>query len=704
MSPPRPLPTEIFAVIFDNLERQDLRQCLFVSHLWHTHAESRLYSDITIDARDITRNQVLIPALKSRRHLLRRVEWLSDGQEDNVLEADLLDILLDHRTVAAAADTVAEDRTNGHNVASLQKRRSFSTFLFSMNLWKRRTWTTPPVIQDAELIQPYLSPTETTRSPSTGLNRPALKDFIFIGEDWRGLLQGSFLFNLLSTSLTTLELHLVNYGQGSLFCVELERILDTYPHLKTLCLVGSMLQYEPVGRVKDSGQLHSKYTTGPGPFVQHRLEEFTFAPSMMSRLGSEAFTFLERLENLRRIRVISERSYSDCAQGCRTWEFGRALKLHCPKLEFIDIDGPAIFWFFDLPALTHDQIRQITSLADQTPAYMLLVPEELAQTMREDRLRLQLLDQEQEELLESKSGEPLFPLLKTLILGRDHSLSLQDLFLLGGQAEFLTHLEFNAPPTQHTEPWEVYDRDAIAATATTIETHLSSATSARIRSLLENKLLQKRGPFNTRELIKFLQLCPRLRHLSLTGFDIALEVLIEGFFMMGAEVGLGGTSVIQPWACEDTLETLKISVDVLPRVHPDLDRAAWRHLGRFKKLRSLTVACTAGSRNRTFLFPTFEFGVEGLFQGGEAGKEGMSKTLEELQLMSNWWDAKEGRKMVLWLAKTCPRLKKLVLVYNFRFCEGGRRKMEEGGHDAFLEDEDVKQSSIPQIDIQTMFF
>ncbi|KAF9129584.1 hypothetical protein BGW39_004022 [Mortierella sp. 14UC] len=343
---------ETFAVIFGNLTRPDIHQCPFVSRLWHAHAEAQLYSDVTIDARETTRNQLRIPALKTRRHLLRRVEWLSDGQEDSVFEVDLLDILLGHRTAVAATDIAAEDRTNG---------------------------------LDAD----------------------------------------------------------------SSYCVDLEEILDTYPHLKVLCLDGPICQYKPIGRVEDSDQCYSEYATGPG---QHRLEELTFAPSMMNRLGSEAFMCLERLENLRKIRVRSEWSYSDCAQGCRTWEFGRALKQHCPKLEAIDIDGPAIFWFFDLPILTHDQIRHITSLTDQLPIYPSVIPEKLAQRLREDSLRLWVLDQEQHELLESKSATPLFPRLKTLILGRDHSLSLQDLFSFGVQAKLLTHLEINMLSTRSKVP------------------------------------------------------------------------------------------------------------------------------------------------------------------------------------------------------------------------------------------------------------
>ncbi|KAG0277013.1 hypothetical protein BGZ95_006679 [Linnemannia exigua] len=700
MSTPRPLPTEIFAVIFGNLPRRDLYQCLFVSHLWHDQAEAQLYSAVTIDARETTHFQQLILTLKTRKQFLRRVEWRSHSQEDSDFEVDLLDIFLDYRPVVAGSAASVEDNVHYLPPSPVKTWRSLSCFRFPKRLWKRRTPSTLLEIQAAAPIQSDMPPTGIPGSPFLGPDRPALKHFTFTGDDPRGFLQEMVLFNLMSTTLTTLELHLVNDGQRLSYYVDLERILDTYPHLKDLCLDGPICQYEPIGRDKDSNHYYSSFASRSGPATLHRLEKFTFAPSMMSRRGTDAFTFLQRLGNLKRIRVRSGRSYSECAQGCRTWEFGQALKQHCPMVESVDIDGPAIFWIYGLPILPYDQTRHITSLADQTPAYMSLVPAELVQRMKEDRLRLQLLDQEQEELLEGKVAEPLFPQLKTLIFGQDHSLSFQDLFSLGVQAHYLTHLEINSLPTQSTEPWEVYDKDAPAAAATATMMHLTPTTNARTAILLENRRLQKRRPFTNGELIMFLQLCSGLRYLSLTGCGIPLETLVEGLITMASLSISGRTSNVRPWACEGTLETLKICIDVLPSHPAEFHASAWEHLGRFKNLRSLTVTCSSTSMKRMFLIPTLKFGVEGLFQRQEGG--GMNETLEELQLMSDWWEASEGREMVLWLAKSCPRLRKLDLVYNFRFCEYGLRRMEKGGHDAFLEDEDVKQCSIRQINIQTI--
>ncbi|KAG0380731.1 hypothetical protein BGX24_005609 [Mortierella sp. AD032] len=697
MSALRPLPTEIFAVIFGNLPRQDLYQCLFVSRLWHDQAEAHFYSAVTIDARETRHNQLLIPALRTRRHLLRRVEWRSNSQEDNSLEEDLLDILLDYRSAVSGSTAPIEDIIRYLPHLPVNKRRLFSCFLFRKGFWKKRIQSTPFENHVASPIQSDIPPKGIPSSPSPGRSCPALKHFTFTGDKSRGgLLLDSVLFNLMSTTLTTLELHLVNEGQRLPYYIDLEKILDTYPHLKDLCLDGPICQYEPIGRAKDSNHYYSTYVSRPGPATQHRLEEFTFAPSMMSRLGTDAFAFLERLGNLKKIRVRSGNSYSECVQGCRTWEFGRALKQHCPMVESVDIDGPAIFWIYNLPILPYDQTRHITSMADQTPAYMSQLPMELVQRLKEERLSLQLLDQEQEELLEGKVAEPLFPQLKTLIFGRDHSFSFQDLFSLAVQARFLTHLEINSLRTRNTEPWEVYDKDAPAATATETMTEFSATTSARTRILLEDRRLQKRRPFTNGELIMFLQLCSGLRYLSLTGCS---EILVDDLNSMATLSTSGRTSNVRSWACEDTLETLKICIDVLPSHPAEFHAVAWEYLGRFKKLRSLTVTRSATIMKCMFLMPT-QFGLEGLFQRQEGG--GMSRTLEELQLMSDWWKATEGRKMVLWLAKSCPRLRKLDLVYNFRHCEDGLRRMEKGGHDAFLEDEDVKQCSIRWINIHTV--
>ncbi|KAF9118954.1 hypothetical protein BG015_006464, partial [Linnemannia schmuckeri] len=139
--------------------------------------------------------------------------------------------------------------------------------------------------------------------------------------------------------------------------------------------------------------------------------------------------------------------YSHCAERTRPWAFGRALKQFCPKLESINVSGSVVLWLFDLPILPSDQIPHLTGLASEAlpsnSSDMSVNMTQKAQKEAEDRLKQRLQEQEVGELLEGRTAEPFFPQLKTLILGADHSLSMQDLISLRVQARFLTNVEID---------------------------------------------------------------------------------------------------------------------------------------------------------------------------------------------------------------------------------------------------------------------
>jgi hypothetical protein len=640
----------------------------------------------------------------------------------------LLDIVLDYRPVTAVAATATatavtignSDSNNsnnnnnntvndnggggGHPSRSLSRSLSRLASVF----WSRSTTTTPATAAATAVVVATATadvvPTPDVSIPvlmGPGPNRPDLHHFSFYDEILTGSLLESIMFNLSPTSLTTLEIHVKYPGANKSYEVDVEKLLETYPYLKDLCLHGLAFRYTPLLHNEDtpasdvsvSASIGTDSTEDPVVIVvQHRLESFTFGPSLLSRLGSDAFLFFKRLGNLKQIRVKSSMEYSECAPNSRPWDFGRALRQFCPKLESIDIEGAVVFWLFDLPILSYDQLPHITSMVEQIPAYMSAIPAELAQILKENRLNLQLLDQEQEELLEGKTAIPFFPQLKRLVFGGDHSLSVQDLFSLGVQAPFLTHLEILRPPTRHSEPWEVYDKDDKNVDSEPTTALLSAINAQTIRRI-DLRRRQLRRPFDGRDTMLFLQLCSSLRYLSLTGCSVTIESLVDGYFttssLSGGDVG---TPYIRPWACEDTLETLKIGFDVprdLPKEH---HAAVWKYLGRFKKLRSLSLVPTLCPR--WVLIPTFDHGIEGLFHEGG----GMSEALEKLEMVSTWWDSAVGKQMVLWLAKSCPKLRDLNLEYHFLFSDT-IFSHENVAHKAFLEDEEVKGCSIQEINV-----
>ncbi|KAF8942296.1 hypothetical protein BGZ47_006642 [Haplosporangium gracile] len=703
MSALRQIPSKIFTLIFDHLSHDDLYQCLFVSHLWHDQAQVHVYSDVTLyTTRTQQHNQSLVSALKVRKHLLRK------GGSD-ALEDDLLAIVLDYGPVITPVATVAiadvatdvatpaadssDSQSNNNNTdkgshPSRSLSRSFSRL--ASVFWSRPTRTTAAAAATATATITTIATTTAFATASAaadadptsdlsiatwligpGPNRPALQHFIFIEDYLTGTLLETVLLNLMPTALTILEICIKHAEPDQSYEVDMEKILETYLYLKDICLDGLVFRYTPMRQLEDlavssasafaSVPVKAGCSKEPEVVViqQHRLEAFTFGPNLLSQEVSDAFLFVRRLENLTRIRVRSTTVYAECAPRSRPWDFGRALKEYCPKLESIDIDGPVVFWLFDLPILPYDQLLHITSMVQENPAYLSDIPAELAQLLKEKRLKLQLLGQEQRELLEGKTAVPFFPMLKKLVLGGDHSLSVQDLFSLGVQARLLTHLEIFCPLTRHTEPWEVYEKD---------DKNVDSA------------------PTTLRSSLKFL---------SLTGCSVTFERLVEGYIaassFSGSTSAGGGvrTLYIRPWACEDTLETLKVGLDVpcdLPKEH---HAALWRYLSRFKKLRHLSLVPTL--KPCWVLVPTFDHGIEGLFYEGR-----MNETLEKLEMVTTWWDAVVGKEMVLWLAKSCPRLKDLDFKYHFLF--SGFTTMDVR-HRAFLEDEEVKQCSIRNIGV-----
>jgi hypothetical protein len=415
--------------------------------------------------------------------------------------------------------------------------------------------------------------------------------------------------------------------------------------------------------------IHAKTQAGSGD--QYRLESFTFYPSLMGRNGRDASLFFKRLGNLKRIVVLPRIWSYGVNELCRPWDLGRALKEFCPKLESIEAEGALTLWLFDLPILPHDKLAHLTALVE---GHSLQDVEGMSDAqVQENRLRQRLQDQEVGELLEGKGADPFFPQLKRLILGQKYYLSAQDLISLGVQAQFLTDLEIQISP-DHYEYWQMYDPD-------TTTSDLPSAVTNQSQ-IVDMRRLGTRRRFTSRDLMLFLQLCSSLVRFSMTNQSISFEDLLDDN---------NDKAVIRPWACEGTLGSLTIGFD-LPTNQPEDHRLVWNHLGRFKKLRSLTFLHTLPSskKGRSGLIPSSGYGVGGLLAEGGGG---MSEKLEEIGCLSSWWKVNDRRQMVLWFAESFPRLRVLGLEFHQGYVKGAKQARYTG----FLKDKEVKSCSISRI-------
>ncbi|KAK3834684.1 MAG: hypothetical protein JOS17DRAFT_847112 [Linnemannia elongata] len=291
-----------------------------------------------------------------------------------------------------------------------------------------------------------------------------------------------------------------------------------------------------------------------------------------------------------------------------------------------------------------------------------------------DHLRQRSQEQEESELLEGRTEEPFFPQLKTLILGTSHSLSMQDLISLGVQAQFLTHVKISHQAYSHKRIRHMEVTDAAAA----------ASASASVRHWT-------RGQICDRDVIRFLQLCSKLRYFSIKGPTIPFFDLTAGDLTAPSNPGTSVkipreavTPTIHRWACEETLQALKFAVSVPPSLSKDSHAMVWKHLGRFQNLRSLTFLPSS-------LVPTPTYGLNDLL----TGRGRLSETLIEIRSLPSW--VEDRREMVLWFAKSFPNLIVLGLMHYREEVEGG----SVGDFIEFLEDKDVKKFSIYRIFIES---
>ncbi|KAG0284063.1 hypothetical protein BGZ96_011560 [Linnemannia gamsii] len=634
----RPLPIEILALIFEYLPPRALYQAMLVSRLWYVEAEASLYTSITLRSPHQS-NDSLLRALKTRKRYLRRLEWSSSiGRE--VSEADLLDILLDYRP----GEETSGSTSSSDNLPS----------------------STPVATSNAQIL-PSTSPPKT--GYPLGPNPPALRHLSYVGCNRSWQFFDSILYRL--TTLTSLDLCFSGsaYQVRDMYVFKMDKVLTAFPHLKHLGITGTMFEYVPTtarldegyNPILDANKVEAGAATGHGVLDHHRLESFTLNPVLMRRSAVDLFMCFRRLGSLTKISIVS-------------------------KISCFNNDGGDHVLVFDLAIVPPDKDHHLTALVSDVSLG------EMPDLLTKKRLRRRLQDNEVDELLEGRNASPFFPQLRKLTLQQGHSLSAQDLISLG----------------------EIYDKDA-AVSATTQQ----SSTWSDV--LVEHQRLRKRRQIENRDVMLFLQVCSSLRHFALTKFCIPFEHLLVADEDMSKQVSSGvnddqgksgtgntetsshddkTTPAIQPWACEKTLESLTIGFDIATN-RPEDHRLVWTHLGRFKKLRSLTFVRyhSFNSYHRSSLIPSLAFGVEGLLAARGGGGGEMSETLAEIRSLPSWW-AEEGlREMVLWFAKSFPKLSVLGLMYHWQYVEGTQGVV----YARFLEDEDVKRCPIGHVFFESQY-
>ncbi|KAG0376702.1 hypothetical protein BGX24_007349 [Mortierella sp. AD032] len=286
----------------------------------------------------------------------------------------------------------------------------------------------------------------------------------------------------------------------------MDKILDAFPHLRNLIIVGWMHKYG------------STWTT--------QLEDFSrlsLQTSDNDAISGSGGSTGEPSEDRHPVKGVVYRSRAE-ESTLGLWSSSEAV---FPNLESIDSSGQDALWLFDLPILPSNKISHITALVpDPSPSDVLGKPARQAWPATKRSLAMRLRDQEWEELLEGKGGiEPFFPQLKTLILGWDHTLSAQDLISLGVQARFLTYLEINYQPANPSYVWGMHDKDA-AAYADEDVMFKPILISMGSDQSIEDRRLRKRRKIEDQDVMLFLQHCSGLRHFALTKYNIPFKNLL----------------------------------------------------------------------------------------------------------------------------------------------------------------------------------
>jgi hypothetical protein len=212
-----------------------------------------------------------------------------------------------------------------------------------------------------------------------------------------------------------------------------------------------------------------------------------------------------------------------------------------------------------------------------------------------------------------------FPNLTTVITTVSDTFSAEDLRCLAVRAKHLTHVDLAG---SYRSPW---------------------------RSHAPMLLRSGRHKVTGLDVQVFLETCPRLKVFRTSHSIYFKEILpldaaipSDGTTVHGLESDLARSRFAKPWACEGTLEVLKIGFEMVSAT-PWHHRVVFAQLGRCRRLKSLTLSPSS-------LIPTLKHGMDLL--------EGLQETLEEVPLWSSAF-VFDDKETVLWVLDKFKKLTKM---------------------------------------------
>ncbi|KAG0374766.1 hypothetical protein BGX24_009992 [Mortierella sp. AD032] len=533
-----------------------------------------------------------------------------------------------------------------------------------------------------------------------GPNRPALRRFEFEGVMGSIWLLETTIYNLPLLTTLVLDIAPYQYLETREICIDVDRILDAIPQLKHLDLRGEGHRYVD----NDSSPSTTTTTTfctrdvyEPKKEVRnHPLESLTCSPLMMLRPTPKILATFRRLGNLKNVNIHSYAQYvGPFTQRAQPGEFGQILQQYCPKIESIETNAYAVLWLFRLPQFS--SAYEATLFSTNAGA----APEDLSDAENE-RLRMELQEQETMDILTLREETPFFPRLRSFTSVRRYAMGAQDILALAAHSsQFLTHLKLS-DLDMRSNVYDLYqDPSSPQSSSSTTAAAAEGIDQITIypsepMSQAGKKRLRLRRPANSLDYEMVLETCTSLKVVSLPGIEFRHLIETTTCYTSDDTRVMAGedTRTTRRWACEETLESLTVGF-VLSTSHRSDHRLIWRHLGRLRKLQSLELT-------RSTLIPSLDFGIDELvgvvLQGDDgatavaeapAAGEGeetqyprqqqnrlreQNKALQKIHSLGTQWGV-DDRKTVEWFAKSFPNLS--ILGLGFRWDKAQHRRVAD---------------------------
>ncbi|KAG9066603.1 hypothetical protein KI688_012511 [Linnemannia hyalina] len=655
-----PLPPEILSLIFAHLPITSLLSCTLVSRLWYHESKPHLFSAETFRlerlphiSSDGTRldqayvrlySPAYIAAIKDNKRCLRSVSCILTRRSDLPI-AEVLEILFDCPRELLPLSVGEAD--SGDIWVNLDRATAAAAAAFHTN---------------ATIADDNGAVATTTTTPSSskvvpgillGQNRPALQVFMYDGKVMSSWLFETMIYNL--PTLTTLDLylgcHYVDLQESA--CLDIDMILDALPRLKSLVIDGSGYHYT------DNAPSSSTSTTGTTTMPLHPLESFKFTPLLVMRSTVNTLATFRRLKNLKSIFInTNDTYYNPVTRQAKPGEFGQILQRYCPKIERVETEGSLVLWFCRLPptSLPCEDIRLLTNSGTAS---------ELSVRELDEGLNVTLTHQEREDILTNYQEITLFfPQLKALIARGYQSMGVQDLLALAvSRSQFLTHLEIGRGNYWNNAFELLQDARPDLPSSPSIEgiDQITVYPPGPMTSS-EMRWMRRRRAISSLDYQRVLETCSALRVVSLPGGMPFRHMVDDPSDINGVE-----TRMTRRWACEGTIETLNMGF-VLSTARRDDHRLIWRHLGRLRKLRCLTLT-------HSNLIPSLDFGISELvgrdfsqhdndnhddapLTGEGDDKQRLREhntTLEKLHSLGVAWGV-DDRATTQWFARSFPNL------------------------------------------------